>query len=203
MLSAAPRDGWEELRVDVDDPSSPERFSLVPRPASPDLFTGLPDVAAGARVPVQRAARRWVAQAHRLVGTGRIVAFDYGAETSELAQRSSLSDDPAAGMGWLRTHRDHHGGSEWLTEPGSCDITADVALDQVQADHRAEVCTQAEFLRSHGIDQLVAEGRAAWTDRAGVGDLAALKARSREREAEALSDPAGMGAFDVLVWTGG
>ena len=195
-------DGWEELRVTVDD-SSREGFELIPMPASADLVADLPVVPVGSRVPVQRAARRWVAQAHRLVGTGRTVAFDYGAATSELAQRSSLSDDPAAGMGWLRTHRDHHGGSEWLTEPGSCDITADVALDQVQADHRAEVCTQAEFLRSHGIDQLVAEGRAAWTDRAGVGDLAALKARSREREAEALSDPAGMGAFDVLVWTAG
>ena len=195
-------DGWEELRVTVDD-SSREGFELIPMPASADLVADLPVVPVGSRVPVQRAARRWVAEAHRLVGAGRIVAFDYGAETSELAQRSSLSDDPAAGMGWLRTHRDHHGGSEWLTEPGSCDITADMALDQVQADHRSEVCTQAEFLRSHGIDQLVAEGRAAWTDRAGVGDLAALKARSREREAEALSDPAGMGAFDVLVWTGG
>ena len=195
-------DGWEELRVALDD-SSAGRFELIPLPAPADLAAGLPVVPVGSRVPVQRAARRWVAEAHRLVGKGRIVAFDYGAETAELAERSSLSDDPAAGMGWLRTHRDHHGGSEWLTEPGSCDITADVALDQVQVDHRAEACTQAEFLHTHGIDELVAEGRAAWTDRAGVGDLAALKARSREREAEALLDPAGLGAFNTLIWTVG
>ena len=193
--------GWEELRVTFDDPSSPGRFSLVAVPASADLVAGLPAVAAGSRVPVQLAARRWVAGAHALLGKGRIVAFDYGAATPELAERSRPSGDPAAGLGWLRTHRDHHGGLSWLAEPGSCDITADVALDQVQADHRAAVCPQAEFLRAHGIDELVAEGIAGWTDRAGVGDLTTLKARSRIAEADALLDPAGMGAFNVLVWS--
>ena len=191
--------GWEELRVTVDDAAS-GRFSLVAMPASLELVAGLPDVATGARVPVQRVARRWVAEAHRLVRAGRIVAFDYGAETPVLAGRASLSDDPEAGLGWLRTHRDHDGGSWWLADPGSCDITTDVALDQVQADHRAHVCAQADFLQAHGIDELVAEGRASWSERASVGDLAALRARSRTSEAEALLDPAGMGAFNVLVW---
>ena len=196
-------EGWEELCVDVGDPSSSGRFSLASRPASPELVAGLPEVATGARIPVQRAARRWVDEAHRLFERGRIVAFDYGAATPDLAHRSSPSDDPAAGLGWLRTHRDHDGGSWWLADPGSCDITADVALDQVQADHRAEVCTQAEFLRDHGIDELVAEGQAAWAERAGIGDLDALRARSRTSEAEALLDPTGMGAFSTLVWTVG
>ena len=191
--------GWEELRVTVDDAAS-GRFSLVAMPASLELVAGLPDVATGARVPVQRVARRWVAEAHRLVRAGRIVAFDYGAETPVLAGRASLSDDPEAGLGWLRTHRDHDGGSWWLADPGSCDITTDVALDQVQADHRAHVCAQADFLQAHGIDELVAEGRASWRERASVSDLAALRARSRTSEAEALLDPAGMGAFNVLVW---
>ena len=192
--------GWEELRVTVDD-ASKGSFSLMAMPASVELVAGLPEVAAGARVPVQRAARRWVTEAHRLFGAGRIVAFDYGAHTSVLAERAGPSEDAAAGLGWLRTHRDHDGGSWWLADPGSCDITADVALDQVQADHRAEVCPQADFLRAHGIDELVAEGRASWSERASVGDLAALRARSRTREVEALLDPAGMGAFNVLVWS--
>ena len=191
--------GWEELRVNVEEGVG-GRFSLVAMPASPELVAGLPEVAAGARVPVQRAARSWVAEAHRLLGRGRVVALDYGAATDVLAERAGRSDDPAAGLGWLRTHRDHDDGSWWLADPGSCDITADVALDQVQADHRAEVCTQAEFLTGHGIDELVAQGRAAWAERAGVGDLDALRARSRTSEAEALLDPAGMGSFSVLVW---
>ena len=192
--------GWEELRVSVEDGAS-GRFSLVAMPAPLELVAGLPDVATGTRVPVQRAARSWVAEAHRVLGRGRIVAFDYGALIDVLAERAGRSDDPAAGLGWLRTHRDHDDGSWWLSDPGSCDITADVALDQVQADHRADVCTQAEFLRGYGIEDLVAEGRAAWTERAGVGDLDALRSRSRTREAEALLDPAGMGAFSVLVWS--
>jgi hypothetical protein len=33
-----------------------------------------------------------------------------------------------------------------------------------------------------------------------VGDLAALRARSRVREAEALLDPDGLGAFRVVEW---
>ena len=194
--------GWEELRVTVEDGAT-GRFSLAALPASSGLVAGLPDVAPGARVPVQRAARRWVAEAHRVLGRGRIVAFDYGATTEALARRASRSEDPAAGLGWLRTYRDHDDSSSWLAEPGSCDITVDVALDQVQADHRAEASTQAQFLRDHGIDELVAEGRSAWGDRASVGDLAALRARSRTREAEALLDPTGMGAFTTLAWTVG
>ena len=193
-------DGWEELRVDTDGAST-GRFSLVAVPAATELAAGLPDVAAGARIPVQRAARHWVARAHEMVGEGRIVAFDYGATTDVLAGRAGGSADPSAGLGWLRTHRDHDGGSWWLADPGSCDITTDVALDQVQTVHRAEVCTQAEFLRDHGIEELVDEGRAVWQERAGLGDLDALRARSRQREAEALLDPAGMGAFNTLVWT--
>ena len=195
-------DGWEELRVTVEGSRGRIGFGLAAVPA-PAEFADLPDVAAGGRIPVQRAARQWVAGAHEALGAGRIVAFDYGADTPALAERSGSSDDPGAGLGWLRTHRHHQGGSSWLVEPGSCDISADVALDQVQADHRAEACTQADFLRTHGIEALVAEGRAAWAQRAGTGDLDALRARSRAREAEALMDPAGMGAFNVLVWSVG
>ena len=219
-------DGWQELRVDIDGTAT-GRFSLVAVPAAAELVAGLPDIAAGTRVPVQRAARSWVAGAHEMVGEGRIVAFDYGAPTDVLAGRAGPhhrephrqrregaptdvlagraggSADPAARLGWMRTHRDHDDGSWWLADPGSCDITTDVALDQVQTLHQAEVCTQAEFLRIHGIDQLVGEGRALWHERAGVGDLDALRARSRHREAEALLDPAGMGAFNALVWSVG
>ena len=195
-------DGWEELRVTVQGGTGRGGFGLaaVPPPAE---FADLPDVAVGARIPVQRAARQWVAAAHEVLGAGWIVALDYGADTPVLAGRAGSSGAPGAGMGWLRTHRHHQGGSSWLAEPGSCDISADVALDQVQADHRAEVCTQAEFLRAHGLEALAAEGRAVWAERAGMGDLDALRARSRIGEAEALLDPAGMGAFNALVWTVG
>ena len=62
--------------------------------------------------------------------------------------------------------------------------------------------SQADWLRAHGIDELVEEGRRTWRERAAIGDLAAVRARSRVAEAEALLDPTGLGAFRVLEWAG-
>jgi hypothetical protein len=55
-------------------------------------------------------------------------------------------------------------------------------------------------LRELGIDDLVAEARAQWDARAHVGDLEALRHRSRVNEAAALRDPGGLGAHRVLVF---
>ena len=60
--------------------------------------------------------------------------------------------------------------------------------------------TQAEFLAEHGIDELVAEAKRTWTERAHIGDLEAVRARSRVGEAAALTDPAGLGGFTVIEW---
>jgi len=62
------------------------------------------------------------------------------------------------------------------------------------------VSTQADFLKSHGIDALVEEGRIAWEKSALSPDLAAMTMRSRVRESEALLDTSGLGAFSVLQW---
>ena len=43
-------------------------------------------------------------------------------------------------------------------------------------------------LWAHGLEGLVAEGRRVWTERAHLGDLEALRARSRVGEADALTD---------------
>ncbi len=216
--------GWQELRVTgrQSEPGDKLSFTLISSTAAPDLVDDLPDGAPiGARIPVQRAARRWVQAAIRLFDAGRVVVFDYGADTCTLARRSlrtaqgstpesepsaSLDESTSTGardvedFGWLRTHRHHSSNSSWLEYPGHCDITTDVALDQVQADQVAQVSTQAEFLQHHGIDQLVAQGRKRWTQRSHIGDLAALAARSCASEAAGLLDPDGMGSFSVLQW---
>ena len=67
---------------------------------------------------------------------------------------------------------------------------------------RAADRTQADWLRGHGIEELVEEGRSIWRERASIGDLAAVRARSRVTEAEALLDPTGLGGFRVLEWDG-
>jgi hypothetical protein len=61
--------------------------------------------------------------------------------------------------------------------------------------------SQAEWLRGLGIDELVTEARAAWDARAHIGDVEALRHRSRISEAAALTDPTGLGAHRVMVFT--
>jgi SAM-dependent MidA family methyltransferase len=119
------------------------------------------------------------------------VVVDYArATTTELAARPWRE--------WLRTYRSHGRGGHYLADAGEQDITVDVALDQLPEPDA--VRTQAQFLRRWGIDELVAEGREAWGRAAAAPDLAAIAMRSRAGEAEALLDPAGLGAFTVAEW---
>jgi hypothetical protein len=64
------------------------------------------------------------------------------------------------------------------------------------------VATQAAWLERHGIGVLVDEARAVWAERAHVGDLDALRARSRVIEAGMLLDPRELGCCRVLEWGG-
>ena len=55
-------------------------------------------------------------------------------------------------------------------------------------------------LKGGQIDDLVAEGKRYWEAHAAAPDLTAMRMRSRVNEAEALLDPAGLGAFWVGEW---
>ena len=164
------------MLVPTDEPID----ELVPEPP--------PD---GSRVPWQRAAIGWVtAAADRFA---RIIAVDYCDTTPSMAVRPWPE--------WLRTYKLHSPGGHPLQEPGSQDITTEVAVDQLPPPTRDR--SQAAFLRAHGLDDLVAEARHIWRERAAIGDLAAMKARSRISEGQALTDPGGLGAFRVLEWERG
>jgi len=182
--------GWREAYVDA---APGARFLEVLGPAGV-VPLGLPEEAAhGARAPLQAAAQAWLDDALGRIERGRLVVIDYTSTTAAMAARPKRE--------WLRTYRGHDRGDHELRDPGSQDITCEVALDQL-ADVRPPdaVRTQAQWLALHGIDELVEEGRRRWQERAATGDLAALRARSRVREAEALTDPAGLGAFTVAEW---
>jgi SAM-dependent MidA family methyltransferase len=140
------------------------------------------------REPVQNAAARWIREARAL--GGRVVVFDYADTTASMTRRPWTE--------WLRTYRDQARGSGVLDDLGRQDITCEVAVDQLPKP--AIDTPQAEWLQRYGIDELVEEGRAIWKERAHLGDLQAIKARSRVTEAEALTDPSGLGAFRVLEW---
>jgi SAM-dependent MidA family methyltransferase len=130
---------------------------------------------------------------------GVLVIVDYAATAAELVDRGA--------DGWLRTYREHERGTSPLRAVGEQDVTVDLPLEYVvhaagQAGFRHErTLTQADWLRELGVDQLVDEARREWDARAHVGDLEALRHRSRVSEAAALLDPAGLGAHHVLVFT--
>jgi SAM-dependent MidA family methyltransferase len=180
-------DGWSEVRVGDD-------LAEVLVPAHPELAHEAarlaPDAGLRARVPIQLRASDWVRSALSVVDRGRVVVADY-VDTS-----ASMADRPWTE--WVRTYRSHGPGGHPLERLGEQDITCEVAVDQLPVPDYDR--SQAEFLRGHGIGDLVSEARRAWEQRAHIGDLEALKHRSRLSEAEALTDPAGLGAFRVLEW---
>ena len=181
--------GWAEVRV--GEASGRLVEVLVPSGAMTRAAgRWAPAAAPGARIPLVRRAGRWVERAGACLEEGRVVCVDYGTATTAALAAQDVDD-------WLRTYRGHRRGGSWLEGLGSQDITCDVPADQLQP-FRLE--TQADWLRRWGIDELVGVARRTWHEQASVGGLTALKARSRVSEADALTDPTGLGAFLVLEW---
>jgi SAM-dependent MidA family methyltransferase len=219
-LAERTEDGWHEVRVDIapgaeprgDEPDGAgsrgaevgarsgggtrliERLVPLPDDRADAIAQLAPEAGPGARVPLQAAAQTWLREALALAGPGgRVAVIDYGATTAELAARPQAE--------WVRTYRGHARGGPPLDDLGGQDVTCEVATDQLALVRAPTLhTTQAEWLLTHGLDDLVAEGRRIWDERAHLGDLAALTARSRLREGEALTDPDGLGAFRVLEW---
>jgi SAM-dependent MidA family methyltransferase len=186
-------DGWHEVRVGLIGDDLVEVLVPATETLARTAERVAPTAETGVRVPIQHAAVEWLREALDSLRSGRIVVFDYMRSTMDMA---------AAGQAeWLRTYRDHERGGDPLVGPGRADITCDVAIDQLAfARQPASVTTQHEWLRTHGIGSLVEEGRQIWHERASLGDLEAVRARSRVGEAEALTDVDGLGGFTVVEW---
>lgn len=179
--------GWEEVVVRLSE--SAEFTSEATAYSDSELAAALaPNAPVGARIPLQEQASAWVRQACELIGRGRVIVFDYGAATAELAERD----------GCLRTYTKHGKGVSPLACPGQQDITSDVAFDQLPPP--AIIQTQADFLRDWGIQSLVAEGQKEWQQNAANPTTKALIARSRPTEAQTLCDPTTFGSYKVAQW---
>jgi SAM-dependent MidA family methyltransferase len=151
------------------------------------------DAPLGTRLPVQAAAAAWLHEALALAGGGRVVVIDYASTTRELARRPWT--------GWVRTYTAHGRAGHPLTDPGAHDITVEVAVDQLATVAPPDLDrSQADFLAAHGLAELVAEGAVLWREAGAAGGLAAVAGRSRVHEADALTDPSGLGGFRVLEW---
>ncbi|HKH26055.1 MAG TPA: SAM-dependent methyltransferase [Acidimicrobiia bacterium] len=194
------RDRWTEVRVGLGD----DGFVEVAVPASPEIAAAADDVAAGAtipagaRLPVPMAIVDWIDACGHVLRRGFLVVIDYADAAASLAARPQEK--------WLRTYRGHQRGGAPLAAPGAQDITATVPAEHLVAHagragfRLVDRTTQAEWLAALGIDELVDDARGLWRERAAVGDLEAIAARSRVSEAAALTDPSGLGAHSVFVF---
>jgi SAM-dependent MidA family methyltransferase len=185
--------GWHEVRVTRVGSELIELTVPCDATSAEQLDRVAPEVLPGARVALQQGASEWLRRALAVCRRGSVVVIDYATSTGTMATRPQWD--------WLRTYRAHERGAGPLVAPGAQDITVEVAVDQlalVRPPSRRS--TQAEWLGRHGIGELVEEGRRIWSEQAARPGLAAMRARSRVAEAEALIDPHGLGAFDVLEW---
>ena len=182
---------WHEVLIDREPAASAGEFrEVLGGPVDPPAPVDAAACDPGARIPVQAESAIWVDTALGLLGVGSVLIVDYTSTTSAMAARPPSE--------WLRTYRGHERGDVPTNAPGTQDVTVEVAVDQLPDG--AVVATQAEFLGAHGIAELVDEGQRIWEERAHLGDLMALRARSRVTESEALLDPSGLGGFTVLEW---
>jgi SAM-dependent MidA family methyltransferase len=154
-----------------------------------DMATALPDDAPiGAELPIACGAAAWIERAQAIAD--RVLAFDYAANDAELLERGI--------DGWLRAYVGHERIRAPIDRPGICDITHDVPVDQLPPPNSVQ--SQAEWLHTNGIALRVEAARKTWQERAHIGDLEAMFARSAVTEADALTDPNGLGGFVVMEW---
>jgi SAM-dependent MidA family methyltransferase len=181
-------DGWSEVRVAADQGG----FREVLVPVDDEKATPDGTFAPTTRVPIPRGVTKWFEQCDGVMESGTVIVIDYMTTKEELPSRD-----------WLRTYREHQRGTSPLDAPGTQDITADVVIEQLlraaSGFRLAHQSTQADWLRGLGIDALSDEGARVWAAGAHRGDLDALAGRSRVNEAAALTDPAGLGAHEVVI----
>ena len=146
----------------------------------------------GSRAPIQVAASQWMLNATQRLSRGKVLVFDYCSEsTSEIAVSPWRE--------WLRTYKDHQRGLHYLLEPGTQDITTQVMVDQLSsALPGLSTRSQAEWLQTWGIGELVSEGSKYWEEHKSSPDIAAMKMRSRANESQVLTSQDGLGVFSAL-----
>ena len=181
--------GWREAFVDLGTDGRFVEVLSAPFDPAPSFLPAAAQF--GARAPLIDRAAAFVADARRLVRAGSVVAIDYATPITAMLAGRPYRD-------WLRTYRNNERGDHYLAAPGTQDITIDVPIDQLPEPDA--VRSQAQFLQRWGIDELVEEGKRIWEEQAARPGLEAMKMRSRVSEAEALLDPAGLGAFLVAEW---
>ena len=189
--------GWVEIAIGVDN----DELVLVdapPRDATIEWCERVVgEVEPGAVVSVQLAVSEWIAQVFDHFGRVSMCLIDYGATSEELGVRAPESI--------VRTYRRHQAGLDWLGHPGRTDLTVDVNITGVleaitRAGSEGRVMNQRDFVLEHGLDAIIADARDGELLAASKGAVMhQLENRSERLDMEALIDPNGLGAFQVII----
>jgi hypothetical protein len=153
---------------------------------------GCPRAPHGARVPWQAVGGRLGRRRPRRLRDGDACC----ASTTSRRPPSELAGMPW--REWLRTYRGHERGGHYLAQPAEQDVTTQVALDQLPPPDA--VRTPGAVPAAVGDRRPGRRGSRRLGGRRSAPTVAAMKMRSRVREAEALLDPAGLGAFLAVEW---
>lgn len=191
------QDGWTEIAVDVDG----EELVLVEIPARDGVIEWCDgvfgDIESGATVTAQLAVTQWIDGVFDHFDEVAMCLVDYGGSADELA-----GANPSA---LVRTYRKHENGIDWLQHPGESDITVDVNVDGVleaisRRGRRARLMSQRDFVLDQGLGDIIADARDGELLAASKGAIMhQLENRSERLDMEALIDPNGLGAFNVLL----
>ena len=191
-------DGWLEVRVDALE----DRFVESTVPAVGELVKVADEVASGAvvppgaRLPCPVDLRDWLARAATVLTHGEIALLDYMAPVDDSSLGECTGGCARTGITAVaptrstrpgrRTSRSTFRWSTCVPRQRACGLSIEVDVSQ------ADVAPLARHRRA-------GRRRATrmWNERAHIGDLAAVEARSRVQEADALLDPSGLGAHRV------
>ena len=158
----------------------------------------------GWRAEINLLALRWMARAAQRIRRGFILTIDYGDKARALYTRHRR-------RGTLACYSHHHMNEQPLIHPGEQDITAHVNFSALIEEGRRHgfrlktFTTQRLWLESLGIQEELERRRlneysAADTQRAtDRGQVALLRWYNLRQRVAALTDPAGMGNFKVLL----
>lgn len=189
--------GWVEIAVDVDG----DVLVLVDVPARvevlfwcDDIFTDAHD---GAVVSAQLGVTNWIEALFERFADVSLCLIDYGGIARELTARNPGSV--------IRTYRKQQTGINWLQHPGEFDITVDVNVDGVvkaitRWGHEARVMSQRAFCLDYGLGEVIDDVKEGEQVAASAGEIMSqLGNRSERLDMEALVDPNGLGAFQVIL----
>lgn len=157
----------------------------------------------GWRAEINLDALRWVRRVASMVPHGYVLTIDYGDKAKALYTRYRR-------RGTLACYFQHQLNERPLMRPGEQDITAHVNFSALieegrrQGFHLSTFTTQRLWLEELGIHELLEQRRhefaAAETERAtDRGQIALLQWYNLRQRVSALTDPAGMGNFKVLI----